>query len=169
MSKASNPEPKKPVGSFCASLYPRCITLNSRTSDLLLFSVPSYVAGRRGFLVRDNPSWISPLASLMRASLNGLLKEVATKDEVGGQRWKANQVLQVGQLPLDMCLLMLKASGLELSNATAKDEDIVRTSFDVHFGVTRGTPLPTRSDLRYQSTMVKLAKVRIEHLDPGSG
>ena len=119
--------------------------------------------------MRDNPSWISPLASLMRASLNGLLKEVATKDEVGGRRWKADQVLQVGQLPLDMCLLMLKASGLELSDATAKDEDIVRTSFDGHFWVTRGTPLPTRSDLRYQSTMVKLAKVRIEHLDPGSG
>ncbi|CAE7240011.1 unnamed protein product [Symbiodinium sp. CCMP2592] len=115
--------------------------------------------------LRDNPSWISPLAGLIRSgSLNGLLKEVAAKDEVGGLKWKAQgKCSKWGQLPLEMCLLMLRTSGVELSERASKEQDVVRTLFAGHFWVAESAPLPTRSDLRYQSTLVKLAKARLEH------
>ena len=112
--------------------------------------------------LNQNPLWISPLAGLIRSgSLNGLLKEVATKDTLAGLRWKG-RCTKLAQLPLDMCLLMLQATGVELSEDIAQDESFVRALFAGQFWVSAQTPLPNRPDIRSQTTLEKLARTRIK-------
>ena len=112
--------------------------------------------------LNNNPTWISPLAGLIRSgSLNGLLKDVARKDENGGLRWKG-KAHKWGQLPVEMCVLMLQNCGVELTQDISEDEEVVRVLFESQFWVAAGTPLPNRSDIRFQSTLAKLAKARLD-------
>ncbi|CAE6968625.1 unnamed protein product [Symbiodinium sp. CCMP2592] len=110
----------------------------------------------------QNPTWISPLAGLIRSgSLNGLLKDVAKKEETGGLRWKG-KCTKWGSLPLEMASLMLKHCGVELAEDVQKDEPVVRTLFEIQFWAAKSASLPSRADIRYQSTLVKLARARME-------
>ncbi|CAE7462588.1 unnamed protein product [Symbiodinium sp. CCMP2592] len=110
----------------------------------------------------QNPTWISPLAGLIRSgSLNGLLKDVAKKEETGGLRWKG-KCTKWGSLPLEMASLMLKHCGVELAEDVQKDEPVLRTLFEIQFWAAKSASLPSRADIRYQSTLVKLARARME-------
>ena len=113
-----------------------------------------------------HPQWISPLAGLIRSgSLNGLLREVgrADRDLNPGQKWKG-RATKWGQLPLDMVVLMLRESGVELSPAVSENEEFVRMLFYVQFWTTRSVPLPTGSQIRYVRTLTSIARQRLQQL-----
>ncbi|CAE7515016.1 unnamed protein product, partial [Symbiodinium sp. CCMP2456] len=110
----------------------------------------------------NNPTWISPLGGLIRSgSLNGLLKEVARTGDTGGLRWKG-KASKWGALPPEMCVLMLNRCGSHLSEQVLNKEDVLRTLFHTQLLVAKCAFMPSRSDVRYQSALVKFAKARME-------
>ena len=93
----------------------------------------------------QNPSWITPLAGLIRS---GSLK--CTK---------------FSQLPFDMVVHMLRQTGVQLSDDVVRSEDFVRQLFMAQFWLADTVCLPkTSPDIRFVSSLGKIAKMRLDHL-----
>ena len=114
----------------------------------------------------QNPSWISPLAGLIRSgSLNGLLRESFDDPRAAaGERWKG-KCTKFSQLPFDMVVHMLRQTGVQLSDDVVRSEDVVRQLFMAQFWLADTVCLPkTSPDIRFVSSLGKIAKMRLDHL-----
>ena len=114
----------------------------------------------------QNPSWITPLAGLIRSgSLNGLLRESFDDPRAAaGERWKG-KCTKFSQLPFDMVVHMLRQTGVQLSDDVVRSEDFVRQLFMAQFWLADTVCLPkTSPDIRFVSSLGKIAKMRLDHL-----
>ncbi|CAK9055955.1 unnamed protein product [Durusdinium trenchii] len=116
--------------------------------------------------LQDNPRWIQPLAGLIRSgALNGILKDNFDEENASsvGPKWKGRAKTWL-QLPLEMKVAMIEATGLSLQ-PDLRTDDFVKRAFQLQFWVGAGPKIPLkRTDIRQVSTLERFAKLRVESL-----
>ena len=147
----------------------RSVKNEQRFASAVQSSKASLVESDHQFVLstlEDNPKWIQPLAGLIRSGcLNGILKEHTFEGpELVGPRWKGRARKWL-DIPVDMQLTMIEATGVKMPDKSSDQPEFVTRCFMSQFWVGQKAPIPQRSDIRFISTLEKLAKARVKELN----